>query len=82
MIEGQIPIEEYETGNTKHTWDLKKIRFAHRILAEYNYKKGDVKKGYADRTLYVNLSNKEKEQRTFLFKGIPKRVIFNTLINH
>jgi aldehyde:ferredoxin oxidoreductase len=56
MVEGQIPIEEYETGNTKHTWDLKKIRFAHRILAEYNYKKGEVYRGYANRTLYVNLS--------------------------
>ena len=57
MTEGQIPVEEYETGNTKHTWDLKKIRFAHRILAEHSYKKGEVYKGYANRTLYVNLSN-------------------------
>lgn len=56
MVEGQIPIEEYETGNTKHKWDLKKIRFAHRILAEYNYKKGEVYRGYANRTLYINLS--------------------------
>jgi len=57
MVEGQIPVEEYETGNTRHKWDFKKIRFAHRILAEYNYKKGEVQRGYANRTLYVNLSN-------------------------
>jgi len=57
MVDGQIPVEEYKTGNTMHKWDLKKIRFAHRVLAEYNYKKGEVNKGYANRTLYVNLSN-------------------------
>lgn len=59
MVEGQIPIEEYKTGNTKHSWDLKKIKFAHRVLFDYKYTKGEVQKGYADRTLYINLSNKE-----------------------
>ncbi len=64
MVEGQIPIEEYKTGNTVHEWDFKKIRFAHRVLTEYNYKKVELKQGYANRTLYVNLSNntiKEKQ---------------------
>ena len=56
MVEGQIEIQEYKTGNTKHTWDLKKIRQAHKILATSTYKKGEVDKGYANRTLYVNLS--------------------------
>jgi aldehyde:ferredoxin oxidoreductase len=57
MVEGQRAIEEYKTGNTEHTWDLKKLRSAHRILTSYSYKKGEVNKGYANRTLYVNLSS-------------------------
>jgi aldehyde:ferredoxin oxidoreductase len=56
MDEGQIPIEEYKTGNTPHTWDLKKIQSAHKLLTTYSYKKGQVNKGYTNRTLYVNLS--------------------------
>ena len=56
MIEGQIPIEDYKTGNTKHTWDTNKIQAAHKIIAEYNFKKGEIKRGYANRTLYINLS--------------------------
>ncbi|MCJ7697663.1 MAG: aldehyde:ferredoxin oxidoreductase, partial [Thermoplasmata archaeon] len=56
MVEGQIAIEEYRTGNTKHGWDLKKIKSAHKVLTTYSYKKGEVNKGYANRTLYVNLS--------------------------
>jgi aldehyde:ferredoxin oxidoreductase len=56
MVEGQITIEEYKTGNTEHHWDLKKIKSAHKMLATYSYKKGEVNKGYANRTLYVNLS--------------------------
>ncbi|MEE9441023.1 MAG: aldehyde ferredoxin oxidoreductase N-terminal domain-containing protein, partial [Candidatus Thermoplasmatota archaeon] len=56
MVEGQIPIEDYKTGNTKHTWDTKKIRAAHKIIAEYKFKKGEIKRGYANRTLYVDLS--------------------------
>jgi aldehyde:ferredoxin oxidoreductase len=56
MVEGQIPIEEYKTGNTEHSWDLKKIKSAHKVLTTYSFKKGHVNKGYANRTLYVNLS--------------------------
>ncbi|VVB59489.1 Tungsten-containing aldehyde ferredoxin oxidoreductase [uncultured archaeon] len=56
MVEGQIAIEEYRTGITKHHWDLKKIQSAHKVLASYLYKKGEVNRGYANRTLYVNLS--------------------------
>jgi aldehyde:ferredoxin oxidoreductase len=56
MVEGQIAIEEYKTGNADHTWDLKKIHSAHKILTKYSYKKGQVTKGYANRTLYMNLS--------------------------
>jgi aldehyde:ferredoxin oxidoreductase len=63
MVEGQIPIEDYETGNTKHKWDLKKIKFAHRVLFEHNYKKGEVKGGFANRTLYINLTKGEIKEK-------------------
>lgn len=56
MVEGQIAIEEYKTGNTHHTWDLEKIRSAHTVLTTFSYKRGEVIKGYANRTLYVNLT--------------------------
>jgi len=63
MVEGQISIEEYKTGNTKHKWDLKKIKFAHRVLFDCKYKKGKLQKGFANRTLYVNLSKKEIKEK-------------------
>ena len=63
MVEGQIAIQEYKTGNTKHKWDLKKIKFAHRVLFEYNYTKGEIKKGFANRTLFINLSTKEIKEK-------------------
>ena len=63
LVDGQISIEEYQTGNTKHTWDLKKLKFGHRVLFECDYKKGALKKGYANRTLYVNLSRKEIKEK-------------------
>ena len=70
MVDGQIPIEEYKTGNTTHKWDLKKIRFAHRVLAEYNYKKGELHRGYANRTLYVNLSNNTITEKTIINRSV------------
>ena len=64
MVEGQLSVEEYKTGNTKHIWNLNKIKTAHKILAEYKYKKGVIQRGYANRTLYVNLSTgKIKEKK-------------------
>ncbi len=57
MVEGQIPIEEYKTGNTEHTWNVEKLRSKHIVLAEYRYKRREVKRGFANRTLYVNLSD-------------------------
>ena len=63
MVEGQIPIEEYRTGNSKHEWNLKKIKSAHRVISEYSYKKGEVEKGYANRTLYVNLTTGEIKEK-------------------
>jgi len=63
MVEGQIPIEEYKTGNTEHKWDLKKIKFAHRTLFSHKYKKRDISRGFANKTLYVNLSKKEIKEK-------------------
>ena len=67
MIDGQIPVEEYDTGNTKHKWDVDKLKRAHRVVVEYSYKKGEIQKGFADRTLYINLSTNEiKEKKVII----------------
>lgn len=63
MIKGQIPVEGYRTGNTKHKWDLDRIKKAHRIIYKYNYKKGKVDRGFANRTLYINLSTGEIKEK-------------------
>jgi len=63
MVEGQIPIQEYQTGNTKQCWDLEKLRSAHKKLSEHSYIKGNVEKGYANRTLYVNLTTGEIKEK-------------------
>ncbi len=63
MAEGQISIKEYVTGNTKHKWDLKQVKQAHRMIFAHIYKKSEVKKGYANRTLYINLSSKEIKEK-------------------
>ncbi len=49
----------FETGNTKHDWDLDKLKNSRKVLAEYKYEKKPVVKGYANRTLYVDLGNLE-----------------------
>ncbi len=46
----------FETGNTKHEWNLEKLKDRHKILAEYRYEKREIESGYAGRTLYINLS--------------------------
>jgi aldehyde:ferredoxin oxidoreductase len=53
----KVPEDSFETGNTRHKWDIKKLQTKHKVLAEYKFKKIEVKKGYVGRTLYVNLSN-------------------------
>ena len=64
MVEGQFSIDEYETGNTKHKWDLKRLKTAHRVVASYDYKKGEIQKGFAGRTLHINLdTGKIKEKK-------------------
>jgi aldehyde:ferredoxin oxidoreductase len=69
MVEGQIAVEQYTTGNTERTWDLKKIKAAHQVLKTYSYKKGQVTRGYANRTLSVNLSS-----GTITEKPIPEEM--------
>ena len=63
MAEGQISIDEYKTGNTAHKWDINKMKSKHKVVAEYTYKKGEVQKGFANRTLYVNLTSGEIKEK-------------------
>jgi aldehyde:ferredoxin oxidoreductase len=63
MLEGQIKVSEYQSGNTTHKWDLKKLKSKHKTLHEYIYKKGEINKGYANRTLYINLSTGEIKEK-------------------
>ncbi|MEA2055937.1 MAG: aldehyde ferredoxin oxidoreductase C-terminal domain-containing protein [Candidatus Thermoplasmatota archaeon] len=63
MVEGQISIDEYKTGNTAHKWDINKMKSKHKVVAEYTYKKGEVQKGFANRTLYVNLTSGEIKEK-------------------
>ena len=49
----------FQTGNTEHKWDLDALRANHKVLAEYVYEKKPIVKGYAGRTLYVDLTTKE-----------------------
>jgi aldehyde:ferredoxin oxidoreductase len=53
----------FETGNTRHEWDLKALKQAHRVLADYSYEKKPVDKGFAGRTLYVNLTSGEIREK-------------------
>jgi aldehyde:ferredoxin oxidoreductase len=40
------------------TTDIQAMKGAHKVLAEFTYEPGTVERGYAGRTLYVNLSDK------------------------
>ena len=64
MITGQIPVEEYDANNTPHSWKLEKLRSKHKVLRKYKYKKGKVQRGYANRTLYINLSTGETKEKS------------------
>jgi hypothetical protein len=63
LTEEQILIKEYETDNTKHKWDHKKIKLLHEISVEYKYKKRENQKGYTTRILYDNLSAGEIKEK-------------------
>jgi len=63
MVEGQVSIEEYKTGNTKHKWDLNRMKKAHHVVTSYDYKKDEIQKGFANRTLYINLTTGEIKEK-------------------
>jgi len=63
LIEGQIPVQEYSTGNTVHKWDIEKLKKKHKILAKYSYEEAKVNRGFAGKTLYVNLSTLEIKEK-------------------
>jgi len=37
---------------------VEKMRASRKVLAEYNYEPAQIERGYAGKTLYINLSNK------------------------
>ncbi len=47
----------------KHEWNLEKMKKNHKVLAKYSYKRGEIDKGYANKTLYVNLSTLEIKEK-------------------
>ena len=63
MTTGQISVEDYKIGNTKHKWDFEKIRSAHKVLFEYKYRHQELNRGFANRTLYINLSKREIKEK-------------------
>ncbi len=63
MVEGQIPVQKYKTDDTEHKWDIKKLKSKHKVLAEYKYKKGIIKRGFAGKTIYVNLNTLEIKEK-------------------
>lgn len=44
--------------------DIKTLKDNHKLLNEYKYELGKVDKGYADRTLYVNISDNTIKEKT------------------
>ena len=59
----KTPDGGFETGDTRHDWDMERLRKGHRILAEYRYEKKPLERGYANRTIYVNLSTLEIKEK-------------------
>jgi aldehyde:ferredoxin oxidoreductase len=47
--------------NKKHNIEMLKVR--HKILKEYKYELGEINKGYANRTLYINISTNEIKEK-------------------
>lgn len=43
--------------------DIKALKDEHKILTEYSYELGEIHKGYANRTLYINLSDNKIETK-------------------
>lgn len=62
MTAKPITIEKTKT-HTVHQWDFPKISKAHKKLTSYNYRKQQIKHGYANRSLYVNLTTKKIKEK-------------------
>ncbi len=60
---GQFDWKTYKTENTKHEWDLGALKKAHREIAKYKYELKPLHRGFAGRTLYVNLTTKEIKEK-------------------
>jgi aldehyde:ferredoxin oxidoreductase len=60
---GQYDWKSYSTGNTKHEWDLDAMKRAHVEVARYKYELRPLHRGFAGRTLYVNLATKEIREK-------------------
>ena len=43
--------------------NLSEMKSKHKLLKDYSYTLGEIEKGYTNRTLYVNLSNKEIKEK-------------------
>lgn len=63
MEQGQIPIQDYQSGNTKHSWDIESLKKAHKTLANYKYTKNKVFRGYANKILSINLSDNSIKEK-------------------
>ena len=57
MIKGQVPFEKYNAGNTELKWDIDNLKSSHKNIAEHKYNTGKIDKGYANKTLYINLTS-------------------------
>jgi aldehyde:ferredoxin oxidoreductase len=54
---GQYDWKGYSAQNTRHEWDLAAMRAAHRELAHYKYEPRPLRRGFANRTLFVDLGD-------------------------
>ena len=50
---------------------IEELKAAHHLLAEYNYELRPVERGYANRTLYINLDDYSFEERPVLTYNLP-----------
>ncbi len=48
---------------TKYTEDLGQLRAEHKVVAEYSYTPADLHRGYARRSLHVNVGTGERVER-------------------
>ena len=70
--------------------DVQGLKSRHTLLKEYAYTRGDIDRGYNNRTLYVNLSensvaekpvSEEMKEKFIGGKGFGLRLLFSTLLS-